>query len=110
MRAQACAWLGAGSRPGAPAAAATAHKEADKEAREIQKQAEKLQEQARKIQEKRNPRVTYPGMSRVGHNMIPGPHTRGNIPSFIGASAWEGQCYVISRGRCMEGAVFCHFH
>ena len=56
------------------------------------------------------PRVTYPGMSRVGHNMIPGPHTRGNIPSFIGASAWEGQCYVISRGRCMEGAVFCHFH
>jgi hypothetical protein len=58
----------------------------------------------------RRPRVTYPGMSRVGHNMIPGPHTRGNIPSFIGASAWEGQCYVISRGRCMEGAVFCHFH
>ena len=32
------------------------------------------------------PRVKYPGMSRAGHNMIPGPRIRGNILSLLGAT------------------------
>ena len=43
-----------------------------------------------RVVEPRRPRVTYPGMSRVGHNMILGPCVRGIILSLLGASVWKG--------------------